>query len=328
MRRRLCLLLALVLLLCGCGKPQTRGSVTLWCASDDPLLPALRDAAEDYGYPVALREFADADALQSALNTARPDLLLCSHTLAFGLAEEGLLASLANPVFYPETLAGRAEGVGRSVFPLGSRVQLLLRRDADAPADFLSLCEWARAQKRPCFAADSYADLICQAMLGVGEFHADREKDCFYPAFQAAWNALAECAFSGSLYTGEAAPGVLDAQLVYSDRLTGGVPAGFTLAAPAASPRLADLRCLALMRPTRGASAFVSWLFAENRAAQLALQSGLIPALPGGEGSDPLSALLLSLREEPLWLADGKCDYVKNRAAFEAQFREAMDLLR
>lgn len=328
MKRLLSLLLALVLLLCGCGKPQTRGAVTLWCASDDPLLPAIRAAAEDYGYPVALREFADGEALLNALNTARPDLLLCSHTLAFRLAGKGLLAISASAVRYPDALAGRDESIGRSVFPIGSRVQLLLRRDAEAPTDFLSLCAWASAQKRPCFAADSYADLICQAMLGAGEFHADREKDCFSPAFQTAWNALAECAFSGSLYTGEAASGTLDAQLVYSDRLSGGVPAGFTLAAPAASPRLADLRCLALMRPARGASAFVSWLFAENRTAQLALQSGLIPALPGGEASDAFSALLLSLREEPLWLADGESDYVKNRAAFEVSFREAMDLLK
>ncbi len=204
MKRLLSLLLALVLLLCGCGKPQTGGAVTLWCASDDPLLPAIRAAAEDYGYPVALREFADGEALQNALNTARPDLLLCSHTLAFRLAGKGLLAISASAVRYPDALAGRDESIGRSVFPIGSRVQLLLRRDAEAPTDFLSLCAWASAQKRPCFAADSYADLICQAMLGAGEFHADREKDCFSPAFQTAWNALAECAFSGSLYTGAA----------------------------------------------------------------------------------------------------------------------------
>ena len=37
---------------------------------------------------------------------------------------------------------------------------------------------------------------------------------------------------------------------------------------------------------------------------------------------------LLALREQTLWLADGGSDYVKNRAAFEKDFRNAMDLLK
>ncbi len=334
MRRLLSMCLALALLLCGCGKQEARGAVTLWCASDDPLLPALRQAAEDYArlkkdaMALSLREFESAEALQSALNTARPELLLCSHTLAFALSEEGLLGTASVSVRYPDSLAQRAEGIGSSVFPLGSRVQLLLTCETDTPRELFALCAWALAQQRPCLAADSYADLICQSMLGTGEFHADRGRDCFSPAFQRAWNALADCAFSGSLYTGAFLPGASDAAFVYADRLTGGVPAGFTLSAPEAAPRLADLRCLALTRPSRGASAFLSWLFDGERPGSLALESGLIPALPGGEAAGELPALLLSLRDEALWLPDGGSDFVKNRAAFEADFREAMDLLR
>ena len=41
-----------------------------------------------------------------------------------------------------------------------------------------------------------------------------------------------------------------------------------------------------------------------------------------------VSALLLSLREQPLFFADGGSDYVKNRAAFEGELRRVLDLLK
>ena len=321
MKRLLCLLLACaaLLALCGCARAREEaGTVTLWCASDDPLLPALREAAAAYnqsrksGAPsVALREFDDDARLAAALNTALPDLLLCSHTLAFPLDERGLLTDAGSEAAYPEALAARCAGIGRRVFPIGSRVQLLVTRGADAPADLFTLC------------------------LGGGEFHADRTRDCFNADFRAAWNALAEAAFSGGLYTGDALPaGSLPAQYVYSDRLRAGVPEGCTLSLPplGGKPRLADLRCLAVTaregRQARGAGAFISWLFSGSRPAGLALQSGLIPALPGGEDTDALRALLLRAREETLWLPDGGSDYCRNRSDFEAAFRAAVDLLK
>ena len=349
MKRLLCLLLACaaLLALCGCARAREEaGTVTLWCASDDPLLPALREEAAAYnqsrksGAPsVALREFDDDARLAAALNTALPDLLLCSHTLAFPLDERGLLTDAGSEAAYPEALAARCAGIGRRVFPIGSRVQLLVTRGADAPADLFTLCGRAAASaaeaKRPVLAADSYADLICQAVLGGGEFHADRTRDCFNADFRAAWNALAEAAFSGGLYTGDALPaGSLPAQYVYSDRLRAGVPEGCTLSLPplGGKPRLADLRCLAVTaregRQARGAGAFISWLFSGSRPAGLALQSGLIPALPGGEDTDALRALLLRAREETLWLPDGGSDYCRNRSDFEAAFRAAVDLLK
>ena len=60
----------------------------------------------------------------------------------------------------------------------------------------------------------------------------------------------------------------------------------------------------------------------------MALEAGLVPALPGGEGTDALSALLLSLRERSFFYADGGSDYVKNRAAFERETRRVLDLLK
>lgn len=339
-------MLLLCLLLTGCGAQKTdSAALSLWCAADDPLLPALREAAESYNrsrksgaLPLAIREFEDAAALTNALNTARPDLLLCSHTLAFSLSDRGLTTDAGLVLSYPESLAARAEGVGRSVFPLGSRVQLLVSRES-VPADLAALCALAAESGGPYLAADSYADLLCQAVLGSGEFHAAREKDCFNAAFREAWNALAEAAFSGGIAAGDAAAFSLSerglpAAYVYSDSLAAGLPAGCTLTAPDTGglPRLADLRCLAVMaregRPQQSAAAFLRWLFSGERPACLALGAGLIPALPGGEETDALTALLLELRDDPLFFADGGSDYVKNRAAFEQEFRSVLDLLK
>lgn len=348
MRRALCLvlLMCLLLLLAGCGAEKAdAAALSLWCAADDPLLPALREAADSYNQsrksgmlPVTLREFADAAALANALNTARPDLLLCSHTLAFSLSDRGLTTDAGLALTYPESLAARAEGIGRSVFPVGSRVQLLVSRE-EVPAGLAALCALAAESGGPYLAADSYADLLCQAVLGSGEFHADREKDCFNAALREAWNALAEAAFSGGIAAGEApalsllASG-LPAAFVFSDALAAGIPAGCALSAPDTGglPRLADLRCLAVMardgKPQQSAAAFLRWLFSGERPARLALKAGLIPALPGGEGTDELSALLLSLRDGPFFFADGGSDYVKNRAAFEGELRRVLDLLK
>ena len=346
MRRVLCLVLLLCLLLTGCSAQKSgAAALSLWCAADDPLLPALREAAESYNrsrksvaLPVAIREFEDAAALTNALNTTRPDLLLCSHTLAFSLSDRGLTTDAGLSLSYPEGINARAEGVGRSVFPLGSRVQLLVSRES-VPADLAALCALAVESGCPFLAADSYADLLCQAVLGSGEFHAAREKDCFNAAFREAWNALAEAAFSSGIAAEPVSPlsllaSGLPAAFVFSDALAAGIPADCTLTAPDTGglPRLADLRCLAVMaregRPQQSAAAFLRWLFSREKPARLALGAGLIPALPGGEETDALTALLLSLREQPLFFADGSSDYVKNRSAFEVEFRRVLDLLK
>jgi len=346
MRRVLCLVLLLCLLLMGCGAQKTdAAALSLWCAADDPLLPALREAAETYdrsrksgALPVAIREFEDAAALTNALNTARPDLLLCSHTLAFSLSDRGLTTDAGPALPYPEGIHARAEGIGRSVFPVGSRVHLLVSRE-EIPPDLAGLCALAAKSGGPFLAADSYADLLCQAALGSGEFHADREKDCFNEAFRETWNALAEAAFAGGIAAGDAPvlsllESGLPAAYVFSDSLAAGLPAGCALTAPDTGrlPRLADLRCLAVTaregRPQQNAAAFLRWLFSGERPARLSLEAGLIPALPGGEGADALRSLLLELRDDPLFFADGGSDYVKNRTAFEQEFRSVLDLLK
>lgn len=143
MKRALCVLLCLLTLLslCACGKQAEEPyAAVIWCAADDPLLPGLQDVAAEYNrsrkngaISVTLREFEDETALVQAMNTARPDLLLCSHTLALPLYEEGLLRDAGTALSFPDSLARRSEGMGRSIFPIGSRVQLLVSREALSP---------------------------------------------------------------------------------------------------------------------------------------------------------------------------------------------------
>ena len=345
MRRLLCLLLACAALLslCACGKAAEEEpyAVSLWYAAGDPLAGALSAAAEAYNanrkdgaLPVRMREFETEAQLLAGLNTAAPDLLLCSHTLAFSLDGRGLLTSAGEPVAYPEEIAARSEAVGRGLLPLGSRVQLLVSEAPDTPTKLPALCaeaaRYGSETRSPYLCVDSFTDLLCQAVLGSGEFHADRAKDCFNPAFREAWNALAEAAFCGGL-TGGA--GQTPAAIVFADALTDGVPEGYTLRALdfGNAPLHGDLRCLAVMtregRQARGTAGFISWLFSGPRAAQLALDAGLIPAQPGAAAKDDRGALLLALRERPLWLPDGSSDYIQNRAAFEKDFRAVLDLL-
>lgn len=351
MRKTLCLLLILCLLpaLCACGRETSSYPVSLWLSEDDPLATAMTQAVEDYNRSrkssapsVTLRRFESGEALESALGTARPDLLLCSHTLSFSLADRSLLTNVGVSVAYPESVACRSEGIGRSVYPIGSRVQLLCARE-DLPAGLDALCARAASYgantRLPFLGADSYADLLCQLVLDSGEFHADRERDCFSEAFRAGWNALADAAFSGGLYVGAADTSALlkselPAVIVYSDALApeGAQGRTLTLLCPEGTPLLADQRTLAVLsrdgKQQRGAAAFLRWFFSGGRAAKLALSCALIPALPGGEGTGELSSLLLSLRERTLWLPGGGSDYIQNRSAFEQSFRSAMDLLK
>lgn len=347
MRRWLSLLLACaaLLALCACGKEAEEDApyaVSLWYVAGDPLGAALCAAAEAYNtsrkdgaLPVRPREFETEAQLLAGLNTAAPDLLLCSHTLAFSLDERGLLTTAGEPVAYPEEIAARSEAVGRGLLPLGSRVQLLLSEAPDTPTKLPALCAEAARHgsetRRAYLRVDSFTDLICQAVLGSGEFHADRAKDCFNAAFREAWNALAEAAFCGGLTSGA---GATPAAIVWADSLSEGVPESYALRALdfGKAPLLGDLRCLAVMaregRQARGTASFLSWLFSGSRASQLALDAGLIPALPGAEARDARARLLLELREQPLWLPDGGSDYIQNRTAFEKDFRALLDLLK
>ena len=361
LRRRTALVLAvLCLLLCACGgrgsgKPER---VTLWCLEDDPLRRPLEELIQEYnGNPgewqqVSLRCFADEESLAAAFDTARPDLLLCSHARAWTLEQQELFRDLrpglgeAAPA-YPEYLCLAPESVGRGYFPLGVQVPLLcVRREADGGwTDLTALCEAAASLGREgeaFFTADSFGDLFYQELLGRGvEFHADPLRDRNDPGYLALYNALAGGAFDRGVVLSEhgaaelVAAGTLPCGAAASSSLTELPEEGFMIrplpGLEKGGPLLGRALGLAVTarenRDLRSAAAFLRWLFSEGRADRAALDAGLIPAALGGEpkAETELEELLLSLGEEyRLHLLPPGGDYARNQAAFEQDFRAVL----
>lgn len=355
------LLAALCLLLCACsaesgGKPER---VTLWCLEDDPLCLALEELVQEYNrnpgkwQQVSLRVFPDEESLAAAFDTARPDLLLCSHDRAWTLEQQELFRDLSGEMGagapdYPEELCAVPEDVGRGYFPLGVRVTLLcVREELDEDwADLQALCDAASAYARetgsPFFTADSFGDLMYQELLRQGvEFHGDPIRDGRETAYIEAYNALAGAAFDRGLTLTEqgaaplAAAGELPCAAAASTQMRAVPEEGFVLRAlpgvVEGAPLLATSSGLAVTaregRDLGSAAAFVRWLFSDSRAARAALDAGLIPAVSDGETAPEtaLQELLLELgAEHPLHLLPPKGDYEGNRAAFEESFRAVL----
>lgn len=353
-------LAALCLLLCACGggggKPER---VTLWCLEDEPLRQPLEELIQEYNrspgewQQVSLRCFPDEASLAAAFDTARPDLLLCSHDRAWTLEQQALLRDLradlgAAAPDYPEDLCLAPDGVGSGYFPLGVQVTLLcLREEADGDwADLEALCAaasgYGREEGSAFFTADSFGALFYQALLSQkAEFHADLLQDRSTPAYLALYNALAGCAFDRGIALSAhgaaelVAAGALPCGAAASSEMTRLPGEGFVIRTLPGLEKDAPLpgRAMGLAvtaresRGLRSAAAFLRWLFSDGRAGRAALDAGLIPAALSAapESESPLEELLLSLgAEHPLFLLPPEGDYGKNQAAFEQAFRAVL----
>lgn len=329
MKKIVICLLCLGLLLTGCGgRTEETGFVSLWLAEGDPLAGPLAELAEEYNrtkdrdaLPLRLRVLESEEQMSAGL-AAGPDLLLCSHELAFSLWEQGSLRPAeAGDFVCPDWLRDRSEAVGAAVFPLGARLPL---RSGDPEAG--------------AFSAEDWAPLLYQRMLEAGcEFLARPERDLNRAEYRAAYNTLAEAAFDGRLILSEEPEallrgGALTGAYLWSDTLRA-LPE--TETAPLGEGELlAEGECLAVLaregRQSRSAAAFLRWLLAGERAGRLALDAGLVPlcgALP--EGKTPLERCLLEIAgQRRLHLPEEASSYEQNRADYEAFFRTAMAALR
>lgn len=365
-KRCVCALLAaaLCLCLCACGEgepPKPEDALNIWYTDGDAPAYQLAALAGDYAAaagsrPVSMRRFEDEESLAAALDSARPDLLLCSLQKAAELYDRGLLKDIsaampASPE-YAEDIASRCAGIGRSIFPLGCEVQLLYTTpglfEAGAPdtmAELLTLAaNYGRDTGLPFFTADSFGDLIYQAMLASGEeLHGERDRDINNEAYISAYNALAEAAFHGGLALTKYSArelvdsGYLPCAAARSSSLVG-------LSADAAitplpidgedGSRLANCLCIAVTAPEgRSVSRIVhylGWLTDSARLSALALDSGLVPAVKNASpvGESALTGALMKLYDScPLHLPDGGADYLTNRAEYENELRGALEAL-
>lgn len=323
-----------------------RPALLLWLAEDDALCDAFSMLAEEYAaaHPdraIELRRFETTAELNAALTNAQPDLLLCDARLASelpGTLPEGL----------PELLFDAPEGF----VPLGAELPVLVLREDDRAllegCDTLeALCaaagEYGRQTEKPFFSADSFARLFACALAQKGSpFFAMREQDLESEDYRTVYNLLAEAAFEGGLIAADApvAAAVMRGELVCGlcssrDLLTGEREGLAVRPLPPMEgcEALLDLQLhgLAVLpgADPKETADFLGWLLADDRAADMALAAGLIPAADGAwsEADGVLKSLSEAARSARCFLPEADSGYRLRGAAFEESFRAALALL-
>ena len=201
---------------------------------------------------------------------------------------------------------------------------------------------YTAASGKPFFAVDSYYDLFCCALSSLGA-ESPGSPDSGSPEYIRVYNALALCAYDGSLANTAdcaglcVAQGLLPCAVVGSSELPLLFKSGLSVSAlplpeSGRGSYYALLTGLTVIDGGRASAAsdFLRWLFAGGRALALSLDSGLVPAC-GGEADSALpgwSGLLLSLRDGGLLLYPTADTCPANSAAgFETHLRRVLDLI-
>ena len=336
---------------------------TLWLYRGQPAAEALEQLAADYNAtqpesPLVLRVFASEQAMADAMNEARPDLLLCPGERGFALYAQGKLREAAPAVALSGAFSALDDSVGRAFFPLGAETPLLAVNAAaylaspvtsgagdaalKAPESLFSLAAaHGRSTGQPFFAASSWFTLFETALRQRGAAFDGSFEGLRDDADAAAlYNALAEAAFARGVYTGSEPAaelvrrGYVVCALVASRELARDAEGLVCYAAPAAGEPGAEV-----LAPARvwglavsagdesalpGLEAFLSWLLQPERAGALALDEGLLPAVPLDEaGAEPGSleeALRATLESCTLYAAPA------DEGGFDERLRAALAL--
>ena len=346
-----CFLLCACLLLSGCGEEiQTpeEETVSIWLVEGELLAAELAALAEQFNnasFPVKaeLRTFANEEELGAALDSARPDLILCGHERAVALHEQGRLrdvsAGFTHAPAYSESFLALSDCVGSAFFPIGAETELLA---VNGPAFDQSAASARGQQGQVFFTADSFTSLFTLALGPVGSgFSGVREQDILREDYKRVYNLLAEAAYEGGLAACDspalplAENGDVVCALVSSIELTGELSGELELH-PLSGPAGCFARAvgLAVTSPFSGReqaiAKFLSWLLQPQRAVELALSHGLIPAVTGWEPEEAgvLDTALLSLSSAELYFPPLDSGYFRTDGEFEHRFRAALEMLK
>lgn len=364
-----CFLLCACLLLSGCGEEiQTpeEETVSIWLVEGELLSAELAALAEQFNnasFPVKaeLRAFANEEELGAALDSARPDLIFCGHERAVALHEQGRLQDVSSGFThapaYSESFLALSDCVGSAFFPIGAETELLAVNgpafDQSAASalgrgsisSIEGLCAAASAcgqQGQVFFTADSFTSLFTLALGPVGSgFSGVREQDILSEDYKRFYNLLAEAAYEGGLAACDspalslAENGDVVCALVSSIELTGELSGELEL-----HPLSGLAGCfaravgLAVTSPFSGReqaiAKLLSWLLQPQRAVELALSHGLIPAVTGWEPEEAgvLDTALLSLSSAELYFPPLDSGYFRTDGEFEHRFRAALEMLK
>lgn len=345
---------------------ESRGAVSVWYVKGGIAEEELNEFAHDYNksssrgeLPVKLVGFESEEAMAEAFDTDAPDLVFCSHYRAFDMHSRSKLTDMsaylgANAPDYPKELTSRSVCIGKSFFPIGSDVPvLLINRELCKDASFADMAELSAAAQAhraadgtAFYAVDSFSPLFFTCLLREGEeFSAELEAKPS-KVYAALYNLLAEDAYTGAMtLSTDASP----AERVRQGEL--GVAITKTSSLPTRLDR--SLEVTALPPLTKGSgngtvgtawgfavpamgsrsmgdiAAFLSWCFSGNCDTRLALQCRLVPAQASSLITrDALWNTLLTLDPGGIVaLPPPDSEYAAKQAAFETEFRERMAFL-
>ena len=321
------------------------------------LASRYNDQRQGERYTLVPRGFSTEEELAAAFEQSRPDLLLCSYDRAASLGSREQLADLdgADWDYLPE-IEDSLPYAGRSFFPLGSAVQVLVYNEealaeGDIPVEFASLealCAtaeaWFAKTGRPFFTADAVTPLLAVWCGSLGyELQGNAERDALNQDFCRVYNQVAQCAYSGSfLPPTEDANGLVEVgeppcALIPSNQATtlaeGCAAVPLPLPEGGAAVYVPEIVGLAVTGANSYAMPwardFLLWL-REEYSPWDALRLGLIPCTADTNGRPDLalSKLLMQVGEsrKPLIYAP-LSGYRENRREMENQLRHALDLL-
>lgn len=332
------------------GDADSAQPLRLWYISGDCSDRVLEAVVSDYNRrgrkqarPIELQSFEDEASLGAAFETDMPDLLLCRHAKAIQLNSRAALSKVKTDTdVWTQEVSG-LEGVGECFFPLGARITVLLTDTArckavglptswDSLEALLNTAQSYAASSGGVFlAADSYAAVFRGALLSLGADFDPATPDARSDDYVKIYNALAQCAYNGSLSAAANAPGELPCTLTWSTVLSGSLPSSLSVSLmplPNGGRELhpAELLGFVVLRndgqDAGAAIAFINWLCSGERLSELALDSGLVPVSEPGSASD--SPLLELYDSGKLTFMDIDEDAAQE---FDAQFRRTIELL-
>lgn len=344
------------------GKDSERGAVTVWYANKGVLSEQLEALVKSYNasltrktLPVETSCFENEQKLSEAFQTGSPDIVVCSHYSAFALYDRSKLtdisSALKDPPMYPRTVTSRSNSIGKSFFPIGFSLPVLVSNDkliAKVPTDSLSAflktaSDYTSKNSKPFFACESFAEFFYAELLRQGrDFEAeldtlDNDKVCL-----GLYNSLASAAFDGSLalvsegcaqYVANAA---LPCAIVHSNELHGIKLEGLSVADIPTADNAINNDTVGVAygiavtnggcRSVADTAAFVEWLFSDSRSIKMAEENCLAPAegLVSGKGGSVYAGIAAN---KIVSLPTLSSAYSVNKDEFDERLTEAMRLL-